>query len=117
MKKTATTETGGLTQQITDQLRELGATVFILTEPGLPTLLVGYGRRNVLMNVEGNRGAAPSFDEVWQGAKVRTVSTLTQACQAMGLKILVRQTRAAKVRRGKKSAPRARLAAYARRVR
>lgn len=82
--------------QLVAQLRELGASVTELKMPGLPTLLVGYGHRSTLLDVEGvEHTSSKEFRKSWRGAKIYMASGLTEACQALGLRILVRQQRVA----------------------
>lgn len=97
----ATTATD-LSQQIIAQLRELGASAEALATPGLPTLMCGYGRRTVAMDVEGSPFiSSPRFRTHWQGSAIKTVSTLTAACQALGLRILIRQQKSRTAKQGR----------------
>ena len=91
-----------LASTIAQQLRQLGAEVLECDRKGEPTLLVGYGRQNSLMDVKGCRiHSTAVFRDKWPGRIIREVSTLNEACQAAGMRLFTRREQAARPRTGR----------------
>ena len=78
----------GNQQQIVDALRDVGATVAVVNQEGLPDLLVGFRGRNYLMEVKTSTGRIRTlqrqFFQRWQGY-VRVVRTVDEALQLIGV--------------------------------
>ena len=100
-------------QELAEQLRELGASVVPLETEGLPSLIVGYGGKTTLLDVQDAPTRSGEPLSGWKGSGVKDVATLTQACQAMGLRIQphkVRARRGSNKPKAPKPAPKAKAA-------
>ena len=73
---------------IIEALEAAGATVQQLSGGGIPDLLVGYGKRTVLLEVKSEGGSLTGLQAMWlawwSGGPVAVVSTPGEALAAVG---------------------------------
>ena len=76
--------------EIVTALRQLGATVVILSQVGggCPDILVGYRGESYLMEIKGPRGRLSkrqiAFHESWCGGEISVIRSVGQAIKTIG---------------------------------
>ena len=74
-------------QRIVQALRDVGATVYHLSAPGLPDLLAGFRGATFLLEIKSPKGTLTDpehdFFETWRGHAV-VVRSVDEALQAIG---------------------------------
>ena len=76
--------------EIVSALRQLGATVVILSQVGggCPDILVGYRGESYLMEIKGPRGRLSKkqveFHKSWRGGEISVIRSVGQAIKTIG---------------------------------
>lgn len=74
--------------EIVRALKRVGASVELISAPGVPDLLVGFRDGTFLIEVKGEKGrltdAQKRFRERWRGGPVITARTWQEALRAIG---------------------------------